>query len=128
MASIYSCKKEEQAEKQIKSQITGQWELQLYSCGECLLPLTTYPQGNGNIVEFTYDGRFIRKLKDSITFSGRYNIVTNKECNKSGNLALETNETANGSVRFITIENFKLQLSTPGCYADGATSIYRRIE
>jgi len=128
LVSAHSCKKEEPAEKQIKSQITGQWELEYYSCVECIIPPTAYPQGNGNIIEFAKDGRFIRKLKDSITFNGHYNIVTNKECNKSGNLSLQTNETANGSVRFITIENSKLQLSTPSCYADGATSIYRRIE
>ncbi|HUC82432.1 MAG TPA: hypothetical protein VMR70_16115 [Flavisolibacter sp.] len=123
-----SCKKEGQAEKQLKSQITGQWELEIYSCGECPVPFTSYPQGSGHIIAFTKDGRFIRKLKDSIIFSGRYAIVTNKECTKTGNLALQTTETANGPVNFITIENLKLQLSTPACYSDGATSVYRRIE
>lgn len=126
--SAYSCKKEERAEKQTKSQILGQWELSIYSCGECIHPLTTYPQGNGNIIEFAEDGRFLKKMKDSITFNGRYDIVTSKECNKGGNMALQTNESTNGSLRFITLENETLQLSTPSCYMDGAVSIYRRIK
>ncbi len=128
LVAASSCKKEEQADKQIQSQLSGQWELEYYLCGECVIPPTVYPQGNGNIIEFAKNSRFIRKLKDSITFDGRYAIITSKECNKSGNLALQTNETINGSVKFITFENSKLQLSTPGCYADGAISIYRRIE
>jgi hypothetical protein len=123
-----SCKKEERTENRIKSKIIGRWELELYSCGECITQLTIYPQGNGNIIEFAKDGQFVKKSKDSITFNGRYDIITDKECNKSGNVALQTNEAVNGFVRFITIENLKLQLSTPSCYADGATSIYRRVE
>src|SRR5438067_13818207 len=90
LAAANSCKKEERAENQIKSQITGQWELSIYSCGECIIPSTTYPQGNGNIIEFAEDGRFLKKLKDSITFDGRYDIVTSKVCDKAGSVALQT--------------------------------------
>lgn len=128
LVSVSSCKKEKRAEKQIKSQIIGQWELSVYSCGECTIPYTTYVQGNGNIIEFSEDGRFLKKLRDSVTFEGRYDIVTSKECNRAGNVALQTNESINGSLRFITLENETLQLSTPSCYIDGAVSIYRRIK
>jgi hypothetical protein len=127
LLSANSCKKEVRAEKQIKSQIVAQWELSFYSCGECIIPSTTYPQGNGNTIGFAEDGRFLKKLKDSVTFNGHYDIVTSKVCDKAGNVALQTNESTNGSLRFITLENETLQLSTPGCYTDGAVSIYKRI-
>lgn len=123
-----SCKKEEKTEKQIKTQITGKWELSIHSCGECLTPLTTYPQGNGNIIEFAEDGRFLKKLKDSVTFKGRYDIFISKECDKAGNVALQTNDPTNGSPRFITFESETLRLSTPSCYMDGAATTFRRIK
>ena len=128
LVSINSCKKEERGEEQIKSQVIGRWELSIYSCGECPISYTAYPQGNGNIIEFTKNGRFLQKLKDSVTFNGRYEIVSSKECDKAGNVALKTNDSGNGSLRFITLENETLRLSTPSCYMDGAISIYKRIK
>lgn len=128
LVAAISCKKEAQPEQQIRSQITGQWELVYHACGECIVPPTSFQEGNGNTIEFTTDGSFTRKLKDSIIFHGHYEIVTSKVCSKSGDVALETDEPANASANFITIEATKLQLSTPTCYEDGAVSIYRRVE
>ncbi len=128
LAFEFSCSKIAQEKRQSEKQIVGTWELEFYSCGECIIASTAYPEGSGNIIEFSKGGQFIRRLKDSILFEGRYNIVTSKECTRSGDLSLKINEPPSPSEFFINFSDSKLQLSTPSCYADGAVSIYRRID
>lgn len=127
LVSATSCTKEGRLERQTRKDITGHWELSIYACGLCG-PSRTYEQGNGNIIEFGKGGEYLRRVKDSAIFQGRYEIVSSKECNKDGDVALKTNQSTSGTAMFIKLENDTLQLSTPTCYADGAVSIYRRIK
>lgn len=77
-------------------------------------------------MEFTKNGFFTMKLKDTVLSTGRYDLIIDKECDKRGNVALTMTSGGATDKRYITFDNDKLHLSTPKCYADGATSIYHR--
>lgn len=126
---IFSCKKENDL-NDLKNKISGKWELRQIICGECPNPITYFLQGNGNVIVLSTEGIFERRIDDSITFQGSYVLQRNKECNKAtGDIALSTNERSDPRpVFFVQLDADNLQLSTPYCYADGATSIYRRVE
>jgi len=81
------------------------------------------------MIVFSSDGIFERKIHDSITFEGSYVLQRNKECNKaSGDIALLTNESSTATPPFVQVDADELRLSTPYCYADGTTRIYRRVQ
>ncbi|HEX7906269.1 MAG TPA: hypothetical protein VF487_20485 [Chitinophagaceae bacterium] len=125
---IFSCKKENDL-NDLKNKISGKWELRQIICGECANPITYFLQGNGNVIVLSTEGVFERRIDDSITFQGSYVLQRNKECNKAtGDIALSTNEGSDPRPLFVQLDADNLQLSTPYCYADGATSIYRRVE
>lgn len=127
-ASCFSCSKDQRLED-FKNQIFGKWEIEKWVCVECLNPLTNYPAGNGNIMVLLKDGTFEKRLHDSVIFKGRFFITKSNECgNPDSDYAFSTNESSISTPLFVQIQSGKLQLSTPSCYTDGATTIYRRIE
>ena len=124
----FSCKKENDL-NDLKNKISGKWELRQVSCEECSNPVTYFLQGNGNIIVLSAKGIFERRIGNSITFQGSYVLERSKECNKAtGDIALSTNERSDSKPLFVQLDTDNLQLSTPYCYTDGATSIYRRVE
>ena len=122
-----SCGKEHELDN-FKNQVSGKWEKAELICGECPNPRTIYPQGNGSIIVLFSDGTFERRLHDSITFKGKYFLNKSDECGSRSDIALSTNEYSNSIPGFVNIESGRLHISTPYCIADGATTIYRRIE
>jgi hypothetical protein len=123
--SFCSCKKDN-AIKTLKSDIVGTWELEKvsgYPFNQPVLPL-----GNGRIIVVGENGVFERKQHDTLIFRGNYSIQTKKDCHeRNSDIIFSTNESASGDYRFIEISDGKLLLSTPNCYQDGATAIYRRL-
>ncbi len=127
LALLISCKKDNDI-TDIKNNITGKWETESNSCGLCNTSFTNYLPGNGNFIIISENGNFERKIHDTLLFKGSYSILKNKDCNKSsGDFAFTTNEQPISSIKFITINNDKLTLSTPYCYQDGSVTTYRRI-
>jgi hypothetical protein len=125
---VCSCSKNSQLEN-FRSQVAGKWEIEKRICGECPNSLTNYPAGNGGIIVLFNDGRFERHINDSIIFNGKFLLNKSHECDKpNSDIALSTNESSNSIPLFVRIESGKLHLSTPYCYADGASTIYRRIQ
>ena len=128
IAIFSSCNKDNQLEN-FKTQLAGKWEIEKKSCGLCLNPLTTYPEGNGNIIVFLSDGTFERRIHDSVTFKGRFFLTKSNECGKPNtDIALSTDESIAILPLFVQIISGKLYISTPHCYMDGAGTTYRRIE
>ena len=124
---MLSCRKNEVTDFQ--KCVTGTWELQRRICGECTDPLRIYANGNGNVIVLAADGTYERRKQDTLVFKGTYTLKKHFECNKtSGDIALFTNEYANASPLYMILENGKLQLSTPYCYADGAITEYRKVK
>jgi hypothetical protein len=127
-AFVFSCGKSNRLEE-YKNQIAGKWEIEKRVCGECMNPLTNYPEGNGNIIVLLNDGTFERRIHDSIIFKGKFFLNKSDECGKpNSDIALSTNESSNSTPLFVRIESGKLHLSTPYCYTDGAAIIYRRVQ
>lgn len=125
---VFSCSKESRLEN-FKNQIAGKWEIESRGCGLCINPFTIYPAGNGSIIVLLNDGTFERRIHDSITFKGRFFLNKSDECGKPGSdISLSTNESSITTPLFVQIVDGKLQLSTPYCYADGASTSYRRIQ
>lgn len=128
IAFFSSCNKDNQLEN-FKTQLAGKWEIESRSCGLCLNPLTTYAEGNGNIIVFLTDGTFERRLHDSVIFKGRFFLNKSNECgNPNSDIALTTNESSVSIPLFVIIQSGKLYLNTPHCYADGAGTTYRHVE
>jgi hypothetical protein len=124
---LFSCKKVND-DSGFKQRITGDWELEQVICGECLIPIDSFPAGNGHIIRLLMDGSFERRLHDSITFRGHYDIQQKKDCiPRRQNFLFVTDETFTIS-RYVEEENQKLRFSIPNCYADGGDMIYRRIK
>ncbi len=125
---VSSCGKDNRLEN-FKNQISGKWEIEKRVCGECMNPLITYSEGNGNTIVLLTDGTFERRIHDSVIFKGKFFLTKSAECGKPGSdISLSTNESSNVTPLFVQIESGKLQLSTPYCYTDGASTIYRRIQ
>lgn len=125
---LFSCKKENDISN-LRIKIIGTWELEKNICGECITQVSTFPQGNGNIIVLSANGTFERRKHDTLLFKGYYSLKKNKECNKrSGDIAFSTNESSTPTPFYITIDTDKLELSTPYCYADGAINIYTRLK
>ena len=125
---VSSCGKDSRLEN-LKNEIGGKWEIEKRICGECITPLTIYPEGNGNIIVLLTEGTFERRLYDSVIFKGKFFLNKSAECDKPGtDISLSTNESSNVTPLFVQIESGKLELSTPYCYTDGASTIYRRIQ
>lgn len=125
---VSSCSKNSQLEN-FKNQVAGKWEIEKRVCGECPNSLTNYPAGNGAIIALFNDGTFGRRIHDSVIFNGKFFLTESNECGKpNSDIALSTNESSNRIPLFVQLESGKLQLGTPYCYADGATTIYRRIQ
>ena len=57
---LTSCKKDTEA-IDLKNKISGKWEIEQYSCGECTIRSISYLPGNGNIIIISADGTFERK-------------------------------------------------------------------
>jgi len=125
---FFSCSKDNRLEN-LRNQVAGKWEIEKRVCGECTNPLIIYPEGNGNIIVLLTDGTFERSIHDSVTFKGMFFLNKSDECGKpDSDISLSTNETSTPTALFVQIESGKLQLSTPYCYSDGASTIYRRIQ
>lgn len=121
-----SCKKEHNVNA-LKNQLAGTWELERAICGECLIPNTSYAPGNGNLLIFGNDGSFQRKKQDTVLFNGTFSVIISKECSSNGDQALTTSESAGATPQFINIYTDSLVLSTPSCYQDGGSTVYKRI-
>ena len=125
---VFSCSKDRRLED-FKNQVAGKWEIEKRICGECMNPLTTYPEGNGNIIVLLTDGTFERRIHDSVTFKGKFFLNISDECGKPGSdISLFTNESSITTPLFVQIVGGKLQLSTPYCYSDGSSTLYRKIQ
>lgn len=124
---LSSCSKEHQLDD-FKDQVAGKWEKAEFICGECPNPRTIYPQGNGSIMVLFKDGVFERRLHDSVTFKGKFFLTRSDECGSRSDIALSTNEYSNSIPGFVEIASGRLRISTPSCYADGASTYYRRVE
>lgn len=127
-ALVSSCSKDSQLQN-FKNQVAGNWEIEARLCGQCPNSVTNYPVGNGAIIVFFNDGVFERRIQDSVIFKGKFFLTKAEECGKpNSDIALSTNESVNMIPLFVRIVSGKLQIGTPYCYADGATTIYRRIQ
>lgn len=119
-ASISSCKKES-----VEKPYAGSWEFAIYIG----YPFNeqSLPPGNGKIIVLDKNGSFSRYQHDVLIFKGSYSIESRKDCGRNNKQSFFHNNdslTMDGLV--IDVRNDSLFLSTPSCFADGGTTIYRR--
>lgn len=121
---VSSCKKENLSE--YKDEISGEWE---YIRSAALLGYTTpLPAGNGKIIVFEKNGLFERRSHDTVLFRGRYSLSKRKDCyGQEKYVFLNTNDNSFVNGYTISMRDDSLLISTPNCYQDGGTGIYRRL-
>ena len=86
------------------------------------------PPGNGRIIVLSADGSFERKQHDTVMFRGRYHLDLQKDCyGDEKKIHFSTNDNGYSWDSYINIDSGKLKLSTPNCYQDGGTTVYRKI-
>jgi hypothetical protein len=124
--SFFSCKKDKEV-KMLKQDIVGTWELKKvvgYPFNQQPLP-----PGNGRIIVLEKNGLFERKQHDTVTFRGSYSLRTKKDCHeRNSDIIFATTESSSGDYQYIEILDGELLLSTPNCYQDGATAVFRRLK
>jgi hypothetical protein len=122
---IFSCRKTEI--NNLKKEITGVWEIERFVGYPFTQP--PYPSGNGQMIVIKKNGDFERWKHDTLVFEGHYFVQIKKDCGPSNNdIIFITNESYQGDYRYIDVEEGKLTLTTPNCWADGGTAYYRRVE
>jgi len=74
------------------------------------------------------DGSFERFSHDTLLFRGNYFLEEKKDCYQSlKQFFFRTDDASFVNDNSIRLQGDSLFLSTPGCYADGGTSIYRKL-
>jgi len=119
-----SCKKDIPGD--LRKNIQGKWEYVTFVGYPFNYP--TLPAGNGRLLVFGKNGSFKRRNFDTITYKGYYFLSERQDC--SGNekmVFITTTDSSFSNNNSISVKGDSLFLSTPNCYADGGTSIYRRI-
>jgi hypothetical protein len=121
---LSSCKKD--ISEDLRKDIQGKWEYVTFVGYPFTYPVL--PAGNGRLLIFGKNGNFERRNFDTIIFKGNYFLSEKKDC--SGNektVFIATTDSSFSNNNSIAVKGDSLFLSTPNCYADGGTSIYRRI-
>lgn len=110
-----------------RSQFAGKWEYVTFRGYPFNFP--SYPPGNGRIIVIKENGSFERFTNDTLLFKGYYTLEKKKDCYQSEKqIFFSTNDDSFAKGNSILVENDSLFLSTPSCFADGGTSIYRKIQ
>jgi hypothetical protein len=123
-----SCKKED-ALKEFKESLVGTWELEKRITFEVPFTTLSSPPGNGNILVFTTGGVFEKKKHDTLVFQGTYTLQRREDCHpRTSNVVLQTSDNTPANEHYVTIENGKLLIDTPNCWADGGAAYYRKIQ
>jgi len=120
-----SCKKDNTAS--LRWQLAGEWEYVTFS-GYPFLN-NALPPGNGRIVVFGTNGNFERRQHDTLLFKGNYQLNERKDCyGDEKKIFLIHNDPVfiKDDYVHITADGF-LHISSPNCYQDGGTSIYRKL-
>lgn len=115
----FSCSEDEM------NPIWGKWEIEESICFGC--GGNDYPEGNGNMVVFYFNGDYERLENNVVVFKGKYTVTKDFECHSS-DMALYTNEGESTSPDIVKVKSNKLTIGTPRCYADGGLSVYRRVK
>ncbi|RDC66377.1 hypothetical protein AHMF7616_05008 [Adhaeribacter pallidiroseus] len=119
---MVSCSKD----NDISHKFTGKWEYERY-IGYPFTD-TALPPGNGQTITLTNNGIFESRKQDTVLFVGKYTIKQRKDCYKRDNTWLLSTDDPYFKEVYINIENNKLTLSQPNCYADGGIIYYRRLK
>lgn len=122
-SSFISCKKDPALI--VQNHLTGNWEFSV-TLGYGIFPPPA-PEGNGKIISFKRNGVFQRWAHDSLLFKGTYKLRTKSDCAEKSAVFLSTNDPEFVNNFTVMVRNDSLFISTPSCYTDGATSIYRKI-
>lgn len=110
-----------------RTEISGKWEYITFSGYPFNSPV--YPPGNGRIIVIKQNGSFERFSNDTLLFKGQYTLKSKKDCYQTEKkVFFSTNDDSFANGNSIRVENDSLFLSTPSCYADGGTGIYRKIQ
>jgi hypothetical protein len=118
-----SCKKDPAITR--PSDLTGKWEFSV-TMGFGIFPPTA-PAGNGRTISFKRNGVFQRSAHDTLLFNGIYLLRTKSDCAQEKATFLSTNDPGFVNNFTVMVRNDSLFISTPSCYIDGATSIYKKI-
>ena len=118
-----SCKKDP-ADK-IHNSLTGNWEFNV-TIGFGVFPPPA-PAGNGKIISFKRNDVFQRYAHDTLLFKGIYQLRSKSDCGEEKAVFLSTNDPEFVNNFTVMVRNDSLFISTPSCYSDGATSIYKKI-
>jgi hypothetical protein len=121
---ISSCKKD--ITQDLRKYIQGKWEYVTFVGYPFNYP--TLPAGNGRLLVFEKNGSFERRNFDTIIFKGYYFLSERQDCSgDQKTVFLTTTDTSFSNNTSIAVKGYSLFLSTPNCYADGGTTIFRRI-
>jgi len=125
---LVSCSKQNRESRQYEHDILGTWELDHVSCGACPPGAQRrYPAGNGNTIKFTSNNKYVSTDSTSSRQSGKYRLYVTKECSNSGNTVVEFDRKSS-EVRYVSFWNDKLVLSSPYCWTDITSTVYRKVE
>jgi hypothetical protein len=120
---FFACKKDSVS----YSQFEGVWEFE----NAVGYPFNNNyaPPGNGRIIVLSADGQFKRRQHDTVSYTGRYFLKKQKDCQgDEKKIYFTTDETSYDSGKYIDIDGQgRLTLSSSNCLADGGTVFYRRI-
>lgn len=119
-----ACKKDNAA--QLRSQLAGKWE---FSGSSGFGINRQLPPGNGYIIVFGLHGDFQRWQHDTLIFKGSYLLTERKECyGDEKEVFLATTDPHFVKDYSVNFYNGQLFISTPNCYIDGGSGIYRKLE
>ena len=120
---LISCKKDPAVTR--INDLAGKWEFSV-TLGYGIFP-PAVPEGNGRIISFKRNGVFQRWAHDTLLFKGIYQLRIKSDCSQKKATFLNTNDAEFVDNFTVIVRNDSLFISTPSCYTDGATSIYRKI-
>jgi len=124
MLFLTACKKDQVAN--LRNQISGEWEYVTFS-GYPFLN-NSLPPGNGKIIVIGKNGSFERRNHDTTIFKGSYLLEERKDCyGDEKYVFFKTSDSTFPDYKSIRVVEGRLHLSSPNCYQDGGTSIYRKL-
>lgn len=118
VAATISCKKGSKDYNNLASK----WEIRQAVGG--LMGTINYQPGNGNILEFKSDNSFASYVKDSIVWSGSYNL---KSTSEKDQYRVTFHSNMGDQSRNISLKNDTLVLLAPEACCDMPTDTYVRI-
>jgi hypothetical protein len=123
-AFLVSCKKDQTSK--FNTQFSGKWEYATFVGYPFNFP--SLPPGNGKIIVLYQNGSFERFTHDTLIFRGKYFLEEKTDCYQNQKqVFFRTDDTSFANDKLIQMKGDSLFFSTPGCYADGGTSIYRKL-